>query len=109
MKNNENELLPYLKEYLQETFIEKGAPVTMENISGEKIDQFINDAWNKATQNIRYVKRNTPLMGSLRNNLISKLKKSTSIFCRWLLLAENPLLRKTRQETSLTRNCATLC
>jgi len=88
VKNNENELLPYLKEYLQETFIEKGAPVTMENISGEKIDKFINDAWNEAAKNISYVKRNTPLMGSLRNNLISKLKKSTGLFCRWLLLAE---------------------
>lgn len=88
VRNNTIKDKELLEEYMKETFIEKDKPIVVNNISSSKIDRFIDDTWNKAAENLIRVKRNTTLMGSLRNNLISKLRKAAELFCRWLNLAQ---------------------
>ena len=86
---NDASMLPMLKDYLQENIILDDQPLIANNISRQKIEALVDDAWEKAAAHIRIVKKNSRLMGSLRNNILTAVTKIADLFCRWCQIAGN--------------------
>ena len=86
---NDASMLPMLKDYLQENILLDDQPLAANNISRQKIEALVDDAWEKAADHIRMAKKNSRLMGSLRNNILTAVTKIADLFCRWCQIAEN--------------------
>ena len=87
IQENDVSMLPMLKDYLQEKIILDNQPLVAINISQQKIEEMVDEAWEEAAAHVRLVKR-TRLMGSLRNNILTAVKKMADLFCRWIQLAD---------------------
>ena len=86
---NDASMLPMLKDYLQENILLDEQPLAANNISRQKIEALVDEAWERAAEHIRIVKKNSRLMGSLRNNILTAVTKIADLFCRWCQIAEN--------------------
>jgi len=84
---NDREMLPLVREYLQRNFI-KDKTVDAVNIEGEKIDEVMDKSWVEAAQYMRLVKKTSTLMSSLRMNLYKQILKVVTVLCDWVSLHE---------------------
>lgn len=73
-------ILKQMRSYLQSIFIREEAALSIENIDNFKLDKIIDEAWEEAGNKIRR-KKNMSLVGELRNNVITFLKKAVEILC----------------------------
>ena len=77
----DEDILRNLKTYLQAAFMrDDDTSLSVENIDKFKLDQIIDEAWEEAGKNIRR-KKNMSLVGELRNNVVTFLKKAIEILC----------------------------
>lgn len=81
-KRSESELI---KEFLIESYIEEGKPVSSDNIDAGKIHKVIEDAWLKAEKTLMVKKNSTDLMGSRYNNILQNIKRIVSLLCDYVL------------------------
>lgn len=89
VRGDRREDLPLLKLFLKETYISEDDEVAPENIHAEKVYTVMDDAWNRAAENLMMVKKNAVLMGSLRTNLYNNIKKIVSILCGYVAALES--------------------
>ncbi len=89
VKDNDRSYLGSMQEYLREHVLKDGAFIDKSNISQEKIDEMIDDAWNESERDVTRVKKTTSLMGSLRNNLYVSIVKVADILCRYVQCMES--------------------
>ena len=82
-------LAEIVQDSLKETFICENCSVEYSNLDSEKLDAFVNEAWDKAGEKMRQTARKTSdLIGSLRNNIVNAIEKTLRVICRWIALAE---------------------
>lgn len=79
-------MLEMLEDFLSENYVKDKASICEENIDPNKIDCALDRFWDKATNNIRLLKRSSDLLSSLRMNLFKKGTESSkcSVFLRFL-------------------------
>lgn len=80
-------LLTNIAIYLSEKFMRDDAPLGVENVDNFKMDEIIAEAWETAGKNIRR-KKNTLLVGELKNNVIISFKKAIEILCERIKIFE---------------------
>ncbi len=87
-RGSDRSCLTDMQEYLRENIVKDGAPIDSVNVSQDKINRIMDDAWSEAQKSGGSAKKTTPLMGSLRNNLHASMGKIAEILCRWAQCAE---------------------
>lgn len=92
---NDKNMLDFVKEYLQETFIRAEALIDPINIDSEKINAFINHFWEEAGQFLLIVRKTSDLMGSYRTNLYKRVHKIVKVLCDWVALMESSNIKET--------------
>ncbi|MBQ4404297.1 MAG: hypothetical protein II857_07790 [Selenomonadaceae bacterium] len=76
--------LNFVKDFLAETFIKENATFERFNIDDEKLNQFIDDKWEKACNK----KNPGKLISRLRNNITKNMERAVEIMCAWVNCAE---------------------
>ena len=78
---NKKELLPELQAYLTETFVRDRAAICTENIDNAKVEQVLDDAWDRADEQMQTTKKSVPLAKGVRSNVTSTIKKLVRVMC----------------------------
>lgn len=86
VRDDDREMIDLLAEFLSQKYVKDKAEISEENIDPSKIEVAIDDAWNRAAQNIRLVKKSSQLMSSLRMNLYKRVDKVVTALCRYVFL-----------------------
>ena len=86
VRDDDREMIDLLAEFLSQKYVKDKAEINEENIDPAKIEAAIDDAWNRAAQNIRLVKKSSQLMSSLRMNLYKRIDKVVAALCRYVFL-----------------------
>ena len=89
VSEDSREMLEMLEDFLAENYVKDKASICEENIDPSKIDCALDRFWNKATDNIRLLKRSSDLMSSLRMNLFKKVQKVVRILCNYVFLCRS--------------------
>ncbi len=90
VKNDDYSEFSQRVEEFKRTFLRANTPVSEASIAMDKIEQYINDAWDEAGKNENLVAiKSSKLMGSLRNNLRSAISSCLKTVCRWAELNES--------------------
>ena len=84
VQHDNREMLEVLEDLLRTQYIKDGEPISADTIDGSKIDQVLNDAWEKAGNSLCLVKHSSDLLGSLRTNLHKQLQRTVAILCRYV-------------------------
>lgn len=84
----------YVRSTLQKLFIRKDKAITVDNIDQSKLDEYIDEYWDKARDVIlsegRHISRpHDKVKGSKRNNIVNSIKKVISCVISWLSVAEH--------------------
>ena len=87
-KEKDEAALELMKQYLQEHFIKENAPVAVENINSNKIDELIDIAWDIAGNLIRNKKKTSKLVSGPRVNLRHRLEEIGKLICEYLVVVE---------------------
>lgn len=82
------DMLEILEDFLTENYVKDKASVCEENIDPAKIEHALDTYWDKATENIRLIKRSSDLMSSLRMNLFKKVQKVVVVLCNYVFLCK---------------------
>lgn len=77
-----------VKEFVCKNYIKDNEICSPENIDTVKIENLIDDAWDEAGGNVRAVMKTSKLMGSLRNNVFSGVKRFASALSEWVVYAD---------------------
>ena len=77
-----------MKQYLQEHFIKENAPVAVENINSNIIDELIDIAWDVAGNLIRNKKKTSKLVSGPRVNLRHRLEEIGKLISEYLVTVE---------------------
>ncbi len=96
--DNNSEKFDEVKEFLAKYFIKEKSEIKSSNITGEKIDEYIEKIWNDAKEEIRNDKNkkkrgkianssDKPL-GEVENHSKVALKKISEVLCDWVTLFE---------------------
>lgn len=86
VSEDNRELLSLLESFLKQTYIKEGAVICKENIDASKLEAVLDEYWDRAAQNLRFVKKTSDLMGSLRMNLFKKVRKVVATLCDYVSL-----------------------
>lgn len=78
------------KDTFRKSWLSDGKPLTSASISTEKLDNYINDCWNRAGA-LMDLKQRARLQGNRRNNLRSSLQNILSVICDWYELSSQGL------------------
>ena len=92
--NDNREMLELLEEFLKINYVKDQAVICEENIDPAKINRILDEYWDKATLNMRLVKKSSDLMSSLRMNLYKKVQKVISILCNYVFLCRSNISDK---------------
>ena len=87
-KEKDEAAIELMKQYLQEHFIKENAPVAVENININKIDEFIDTAWDVAGNQIRNKKKTSKLVSGPRVNLQHCLEEIGKLICEYFAVVE---------------------
>lgn len=87
-KEKDEAALELMKQYLQEHFIKENAPVAVENINNNKVDELIDIAWDVAGNMIRNKKKTSKLVSGPRVNLRHRLEEIGKLICEYLVVVE---------------------
>ena len=87
-KEKDEAALELMKQYLQEHFIKENAPVAVENINSNKIDELIDIAWDVAGNLIRNKKKTSKLVSGPRVNLRHSLEEIGKLISEYLVTVE---------------------
>lgn len=87
-KEKDEAAIELMKQYLQEHFIKENAPVAVENININKIDEFIDTAWDVAGNQIRNKKKTSKLVSGPRVNLQHRLEEIGKLICEYFAVVE---------------------
>lgn len=87
-KEKDEAAIELMKQYLLEHFIKENAPVAVENININKVDELINIAWDVAGNMIRNKKKTSKLVSGPRVNLRHRLEEIGKLICEYLVVVE---------------------
>lgn len=87
-KEKDEAAIELMKQYLQEHFIKENAPVAVENINSNKIDELIDIAWDVAGNLIRNKKKTSKLVSEPRVNLRHRLEEIGKLISEYLVTVE---------------------
>ena len=87
-KEKDEAAIELMKQYLQEHFIKENAPVAVENINSNKIDELIDIAWDVAGNLIRNKKKTSKLVSGPRVNLRHHLEEIGKLISEYLVTVE---------------------
>ena len=87
-KEKDEAAIELMKQYLQEHFIKENTPVAVENININKIDEFIDTAWEVAGNQIRNKKKTSKLVSGPRVNLQHRLEEIGKLICEYFAVVE---------------------
>lgn len=87
VKDNDMNGLEFISSSLHEFFIDEDAPIDFANISKEKVDSIIDEAWYNAEDKIR--KKSVKLQDSLRAKLTEKIENCLEAICKWYTLCNS--------------------
>lgn len=87
-KEKDEAAIELMKQYLQEHFIKENAPVAVENINSNKIDELIDIAWDVAGNLIRNKKKTSKLVSGPRVNLQHRLEEIGKLICEYFAVVE---------------------
>ena len=87
-KEKDEAAIELMKQYLQEHFIKENAPVAVENINSNKIDELIDTAWDVAGNLIRNKKKTSKLVSGPRVNLRHRLEEIGKLISEYLVTVE---------------------
>lgn len=87
-KEKDEAAIELMKQYLQEHFIKENAPVAVENINSNKIDELIDIAWDVAGNLIRNKKKTSKLVSGPRVNLRHRLEEIAKLISEYLVTVE---------------------
>lgn len=87
-KEKDEAAIELMKQYLQEHFIKENAPVAVENINSNKIDELIDIAWDVAGNLIRNKKKTSKLVSGSRVNLRHRLEEIGKLISEYLVTVE---------------------
>lgn len=87
-KEKDEAAIELMKQYLQEHFIKENAPVAVENINSNKIDELIDIAWDVAGNLIRNKKKTSKLVSGPRVNLCHRLEEIGKLISEYLVTVE---------------------
>lgn len=87
-KEKDEAAIELMKQYLQEHFIKENAPVAVENINSNKIDELIDIAWDVAGNLIRTKKKTSKLVSGPRVNLRHRLEEIGKLISEYLVTVE---------------------
>lgn len=87
-KEQDEAAIELMKQYLQEHFIKENAPVAVENINTNKVDELIDIAWDVAGNLIRNKKKTSKLVSGPRVNLRHRLEEIGKLICEYLVVVE---------------------
>ena len=91
---NDTDEFKFVRSTMENEFIRSNRPLTADNADTMKIDELIDEYWDKARDIIvsegRHIARpHDKIKGSKRNNIIYSIKKIISCVCDWLAVAEH--------------------
>lgn len=93
IRDNDTDGFEEIKKSFADYFIRNGAKIQRSNVQNSKIEDFIDECWERAGKHERVAERKTSdLMGSLRNNLRSHITNIVHVICDWYELYENGLV-----------------
>lgn len=78
-------------------WITAGKPLTADSISGESIDNYINECWSRAGEAMDIKHRAARLQGNRRNNLRSSLQNILAVICDWYDLSSQGVTAQPEQ------------
>ena len=87
-KEKDEAAIELMKQYLLEHFIKENAPVAVENININKVDELIDIAWDVAGNMIRNKKKTSKLVSGPRVNLRHRLEEIGKLICEYLVVVE---------------------
>lgn len=87
-KEKDEAAIELMKQYLQAHFIKENAPVAVENINSNKIDELIDIAWDVAGNLIRNKKKTSKLVSGPRVNLRHRLEEIGKLISEYLVTVE---------------------
>lgn len=87
-KEKDEAAIELMKQYLQEHFVKENAPVAVENINSNKIDELIDIAWDVAGNLIRNKKKTSKLVSGPRVNLRHRLEEIGKLISEYLVTVE---------------------
>lgn len=87
-KEKDEAAIELMKQYLLEHFIKENAPVAVENINSNKIDELIDIAWDVAGNLIRNKKKTSKLVSGPRVNLRHRLEEIGKLISEYLVTVE---------------------
>lgn len=94
-----------IRKEFTEKFIRANAVITVENIDSDKIEQFIEAAWDRAGRDKAiHERKSSTLMGSLRNNLRNPITKIIELVCSWLVINTEASADFSEEELTLYRS-----
>ena len=102
---NNTEKFRELQQDFSDKFIRDGFTASSDNIDNNKIEAFIDEAWNKAGKDKSIHERvSSTLMGSLRNNIRIPIARIVELVCSWLTLNANLNSEYTETDLALYRS-----
>lgn len=81
--DNQTDMLELMEEFLTENFMKENSCIDAVNVDSHKIDEYLDEFWNRAGEDMRTIKKTSDLMGSLRQNLVTAIYKAVTIMCKW--------------------------
>lgn len=87
-KEKDEAAIELMKQYLLEHFIKENAPVAVENINSNKIDELIDIAWDVAGTQVRNNKKSSKLISRPRVTLRHRLEEIGKLICEYLVVVE---------------------
>lgn len=86
---NDYDSATYVKEYLLKNFISDNCSAEYSNLSMDKLEQYIDDCWDRSKISGGNRFKSSNLMSDLRNNLKKALEKVLRLLCEWSGLLNN--------------------
>ncbi|MDO4327491.1 MAG: hypothetical protein Q4E24_15960 [bacterium] len=78
-----------MEDFLREYYIKENAGIDETNIDQTKVEQAIEESWEEAAKSMRLTKKSSDLMGRLRTNLVSAVKKAVGVLCKYVSLQKS--------------------
>ena len=86
---DDRDKLDKLKNFLEITYVKDQAVICVENIDSTKINNILDEYWDRATENMFSVKKTSDLMSSLRMSLYKKVYKIVSVLCDYVFVMQS--------------------
>lgn len=81
---DDRDMLEMIEDFLKTTYVKEDTEVSRENLDPAKINNVLDEYWNKAGDELRLVKKSSTLMSSLRTNLYNHVYKAAAVLCDYV-------------------------